>query len=361
MSAVTGTTEVVTPGATTQGMPGRRRLPTLRTWHVLTVAAVLLELITTSSYLVYLSSLMVIYAIAALGQALLIGKAGQVALGGAAVMLIGSEVTGIVAATSAGTVFLVPLACGVAASGVAGLIVGIPGLRFKGLYLILATLALQAIASFAAQQYETDSSPGGVATDGFRLGGFTVSTDKGVLAVLAVFLVAVMLWMRRIYRGPSGRILQVLKERDDAAAVFGIDVRRWKLWAFACSSMITGLAGGLLVCFLQNATYSSFSLQIAINLLVMVFLGGATTLAGPVIGAFVITAAPDLVRDLLGALGFDSSSGWLLTNISSLELLLYGLALLIVLLYQPAGITGAWQTFGRHAAKLITRMRRRTA
>jgi branched-chain amino acid transport system permease protein len=350
---VTGEAEV--PAAAS---PARRRLPRIKTWHVLTIAAVLAELTTTSSYLVYLSSVMVIYAIAALGQGLLIGKAGQVALGGAAVMLIGSEVTGIVAATPAGKVFLIPLAAGTAAAGVAGLIVGIPGLRFKGLYLILATLALQAIASFAAQRYETAHSPGGVGTNGFQLGATIVSNDKLVLALLAVFLVAVLLVMRRIYNGPAGRILQVVKERDDAAAVFGVNVGRWKLWAFACSSMITGLAGGLLVYFLQNATYSSFSLQIGINLLIMVYLGGGATLAGPVLGAIVITAAPDLVRDLLGALGFNASSGWLLTNTSTMELALYGAALLVVLLYQPAGLVGAWHTLGRRLLGVFAGSRR---
>jgi branched-chain amino acid transport system permease protein len=335
-------------------------LSRLRTWHVLALAAVLFEVGTTSGYYVYLSSLMVIYAIAALGQALLIGKAGQVALGGAAVMLIGSEVTGIVAATSAGDVFLVPLACGVLASGVAGVIVGIPGLRFKGLYLILATLALQAIASFGFQRYETRWSPGGVSTDGFRLGGTTVVADKLILAILGVFLVLVLLIMWRIYRGPYGRILQLIKERDDAAAVFGVDVRAWKLWAFAVSSMITGLAGGLFVTFQENATYSTFTLQIAINLLVMVYVGGSSTLAGPVLGAVVITDLPDLMNKILTGLGLNANSGWLLTNLSSLEYLIYGLALLLVLLYQPSGIVGAWHALGRWLRGLIRSPRRRT-
>jgi len=330
----------------------------LRTWHVIVAVVLIFELITTNPYAVYLSTLVVIYAIAAAGQGLLIGKTGQVALGGAAVMMIGAEVTGIVDATSAGKVFLLPLAAGVLASALAGLVVGIPGLRFKGLYLILATLALQSIASFAAQRYETAHAPGGVSTMGLRIGSFTIEGDKAILAVMGLFLVAVLVWMHRIYRGPVGRVLQVIKERDDAAAVFGVDVRSWKLWSFVCSSAITGLAGGLLVYFLQAASYQSFTLDLAINLLVMVFVGGAGTIAGPIIGAAFITCAPDVVSRIINIF-FDPGSGaWLVTNISVIERMIYGLALLLVLLYQPAGINGLWQNTLRRIGMLVSRERR---
>ncbi|MGN6722887.1 MAG: branched-chain amino acid ABC transporter permease [Marmoricola sp.] len=327
----------------------------LRTWHVLTLVAVAFEFTTSSSYAVYISTLIVFYAIAALGQGLLVGKTGQVALGGAAVMMIGAEVAGIVDATPVGTVFLIPLAAGVLASATAGLVVGVPGLRFKGLYLILATLALQSIASFAAQKYETAHAPGGVSTQGLRLGSVTIQADKLILAVMCLFLVAVLLWIRRIYRGPIGRMLQVIKERDDAAAVFGINVRAWKLWAFVWSSAITGLAGGLMVYFLRAASYQSFDLTIAINLLVMVYIGGAGTIAGPIIGAALITYAPTAVNWVANTVFNAGSSGWMSTNISVIERLIYGLALLLVLLYQPAGINGFWQNTLRRIGALLRR------
>jgi len=331
----------------------------LRAWHVLTVIAVLFLITTKSSYAVYIATVAVIYAIAALGQALLIGKAGQVALGGAAVMMIGAEVTGALDQTPIGNVFLLPLAGGTLAAAFAGLVVGIPGLRFKGLYLILATLALQAIASYGAQRYETAYAPGGVATDGLRLGSYMISSDKLIIAVMGLFLIAIILFLNRVYRGPSGRILQVISESDEAAAVFGINVRRWKLWAFVTSSAITGLAGGLLVYFLQTASYQSFSLTIAVNLMVMVFLGGSASLAGPILGAVLVTLAPNLVQWVVDLLTSSASSGYLTTNISVIERLIYGLALLVVLLYQPTGIVGLHHSIGGRLGR--NRLRRASA
>jgi len=312
------------------------------------------------AFVILVAQACVIFGVAAVGQSVLISTAGQIALSGAAFMAIGAFATGMLAQTPLEP-FPVPLiVCGVV-GWVVGLISGLPGLRFRGLYLLLASLALQFIVSAIASDYENDYHPAGLTVPILHIGSMNLSSGRPLfLALLVVFLV-VYGAVAIVERTGVGLAWRALRESDVAAAVSGIDVVRWKLYAFATSGAITAIAGSLYAYFVGLADAPTYDLSMSIALITMIYIGGIRSRLGALVGAVVITALPYILQDSLAGwlsnLGL--SSGWYTNNDSEVNAGLFSLLFLLVVLFEPGGIEGLLLKAERAGRRLLQYAMRR--
>jgi branched-chain amino acid transport system permease protein len=300
----------------------------------------------TGGYALFLASTIVVYAIAAMGQGLLVGKAGQISIGGAAFLYIGA----FTAALTRGTVlsnFPLPLLVAGAVGGLVGLIIGVPALRLKGLYLLLITLALQFIVSFVG--FETQRHrPSGFTAPPIHIGNYTITTARATFGILLVVAVVVAALLVNLYQRAPGRMWAAVREHEMGANAMGISVVRWKLVAFVTSSVVTSAGGSLLVYLTGSESYQTFTLTLAIELLLMVFIGGADTIAGPCVGAAIVTLIPVVLTAISNALPEGRGiSGWLVTNTAFLQTAVFGAALLCFALYARGGLVGLAASTGR--------------
>jgi branched-chain amino acid transport system permease protein len=309
-------------------------------------------LLTTGSPLsLYEGSLVLVYAVAALGQDWLVGRAGQISLGAAAFLAIGAFTTGRLASVG-WAVFPVPLLVSAVFGGLVGLVVGVSGLRFRGLYLALSTLALQFVVSYLAQDFQ-GGNLAGYTVKPPSIGGVTFSQGRSLDLLLIVILGLVMLGLHGMYSRSPGRAWSAIQQNEQAAAVAGIDVVRWKLLAFVGSSAVTALAGGLLAYQAGSVTYEPFTLELGISVLVMIFVGGIGSLWGAIVGSALVILLPYWIQDIGGKFaGTSSVSTWLSSNQSELADAIYGLALLLVLLYERRGLIGIFVRVALFALRL---------
>ncbi|MGI5200182.1 branched-chain amino acid ABC transporter permease [Spirillospora sp. CA-108201] len=340
------------PRPSARWRPQPRRLVAVLLFAVMAVYAVFVA----DEFGQYQASLIVVYAIAALGQDRLMGRAGQVSLGAAAFMAVGAYVTARLSETS-WAVFPVPILLSAMAGGAIGLIVGVTGLRFRGLYLALSTLALQFVVGFAAKKYQGNNEAG-LFTEIPHLGGISLEPGRNLVALLVVVLAVLALALGGLYRRAPGRAWAAIRQNEGAAAVAGIDVRRWKLLAFVGSSAVIAVSGSLYAYVLGVVNYVPFSLDLAVSILVIVFVGGLGTISGTVIGAAFVVLLPHWLQTLPGQVGGGGSFGtWLNDHSPELAVAVYGLALVLVLLFERDGVVGLVRRGVDAAANAASRRR----
>lgn len=368
MSAPSGGPVVLTvpsPGATGDepgGIAARLRSPRLAGAAAF-VIAVLAVFFGGSGYVLYEAVLVCIYAIVTVSQEWLFGRAGLVSLGPAAIMAVGAFTTATLS-TEGWAVFPVPVLVSLVFGGVVGLIIGIPGLRFSGLYLMLTTLALQFIVAFAGQEYQGRNilHQAGIPVSPPHWGSLQLTSSRSLFVISAVILGLILLALSALYRGVPGRIWNAIRQDEAAASVLGVNVARWKVAAFIGSSALTAVGGSLYAYQSALADYNSYSLDLSLALVVMVFIGGVGTMTGPIIGAAVIVLLPLGVSQLAGTLsGFPAVSAWLTTNEAILANGAYGFVLLLVLLFERDGIFGLLRRLGRLALASARLVRRQLA
>jgi branched-chain amino acid transport system permease protein len=226
--------------------------------------------------------------------------------------------------------------CAAAASGIIGLIIGIPALRLRGLYLAIATLAAHFIILFLAQQYQNAyAGPAGfIVNPAFP--GTLEQSQQDWLVVLAIIAALALLLVGLLTTGRSGRAWRMIRDHENVATTFGINVTRWKLSAFVISSAIFGVQGSLLAHFSGGVSTDSFTFGVAITYVAMVVIGGMDTLAGAIVGAVLITLLPTVVPDIMSSLD-SSASPSVSANLSTI---IYGALIVIFVVFVPRGIVG---------------------
>lgn len=302
-----------------------------------------------NSFDVYVAGSIAIYGLAAAGQGWLMGRAGQVSLGGGALFAVGAFAAAFTTQVHGLAAFPVPLISAGLAGAVVGGVVALPGLRFRGVYLLLATLALLYVVQFAGERIQ--ESPNYLAGISMNPGPGSALMGAGRPAVetSVVVLVIGLICIDRLYRTQAGREWAAVKENEIASAAMGIRIRRRKVQAFVGSSVITAVAGGLFAYYIGLVSYTSFDLNLTIQLVVMVFVGGAAAAIGPVVGAAMVTLLPYLLNDTVGQV---VSQSWYSQNGPFVEQIIYGLALAVILLYARGGLASLRTVAVRLAARL---------
>ncbi|NEK57102.1 branched-chain amino acid ABC transporter permease [Geodermatophilus sabuli] len=324
----------------------------------LLVLAVLLPFVLQDDLLRLLATGCVL-SIGAIGLNLVTGYAGQVSLGHAFFLGVGAYTASVVAGDpedeevwGLGITFLPVwlLAAGVVAA-VLGLVVAPLASRLRGLYLAIVTLGLVFIGEHVFREW--DSLTGGVGVGrqaaepvlfGMDLSrrSESFSGDQQMYWLMLAMLLLFALVGRNIARSAMGRSFAAVRDRDIAAEITGVDVRRVKRRAFVVSSFYAGCAGALWYSILGFIDPSSFGLLLSVQFIAMVLIGGVATISGSIMGAFFIALLPRLTRELPAYLPFLSSSATDTPNVFQFETLLYGLLIVLFLIFEPRGLYGVW-------------------
>lgn len=293
-----------------------------------------------STFIQYLLGLMAIYAIVSLGQDLILGRAGIFTVGGAAIMGVGAYVTAW--GSARGINVLLVLALSAVAGFVIGLMFGLPGIRFRGMYLVISTLALQALVTVVGEAIEDASGQvGGFSVKSPTLFGWRLTPGIPLLILAVVLAFAIAMLLEGVYASKIGRYWAAIREHDVAARGLGINVLKWKLAAFSASSAIVAVAGSLFAYYTYSVDYNTFTLALAVQLLVMNLLGGTRSILGAVVGAVIVTSLPDDIQQITQLIPSTGGLGsWLASHLSFINFGIYALLFLFVLLYLPDGLVG---------------------
>lgn len=305
-------------------------------WHFILVAlvAVLPGFLRGSySYLISLMVMAGIYVILVLGLNLLLGYAGQISLGHAAFYGIGAYSSAIVTMKCSISPWLGFLAAIVITCAIA-LLIGIPTLRLRGHYLAMATLGIGII--FNKVMVAWDSFTGG--PDGIygiptlNIGSFAIDSD--VKQYYFVWLVTILVFTLsyNIVNSGVGRALKAIKSNETASGVLGINAARYKLLIFVLSAAFASIAGSLYTHCRLFINPQIFSFILSIKLVTMVVIGGMANVWGGLIGALILTFLPEFLTVI--------SEHWRYVNSTELEIAVYGLTLVLVLIFAPEGFAG---------------------
>lgn len=303
----------------------------------------------TNRYEVFNTELLLIYLVAVLGLNVLM-RVGLVSIGHSAFFAIGAYLTAI-ATVNWGWSFFVALPLAALSCGVVGLLLGLPALRL-GLYAFaMVTVGYAFIAPDMALEW-TGLTGGG---DGLRGVKFPsqFSTLEDFYWVIAAVTVVGYVIVHNLLRSPFGRAGKAIDENEVAAQSLGISPHRTKLVPFAISTAFAGVAGALYVPVLGFIAPDSFTVQLAILFLLMVLLGGAGTVGGPLIGAVLLFRIPIEIERVS-----DQPGDW--------SLLVYGAVLLVSVFVFPKGLMSGWwllrsRLVGRLGAKPEAKERGRAA
>ena len=283
-----------------------------------------------------------ILALAAIGLNLLVGYCGQISLGHGAFMSVGAYAAYNLALRLPQLNFLVVLILAGLIAALVGLLFGIPSLRIRGLYLAVATLAAQFFVdwTFARVKWFTNYAPSGsVSTATIDIFGWTVDTPvRKYLFLLAVVTVFALV-AKNLVRGHMGRAWMAMRDMDVAAEVIGIRPVYAKLTAFGVSSFYVGVAGALWgFVYLGAWEPLAFDINLSLNLLFMIIIGGMGSILGSFLGAFFIVALPILLNQAPEWLGIPLSTAM----VSNLEAMIFGSLIIFFLIVEPQGLARLW-------------------
>lgn len=288
---------------------------------VLLAAAALIAPHFLKSYGLYLLTYWLIYVMATMGLNLIVGYAGQKSLGHGAFFGIGAYSAALL--LKAGLSFWLALPAAMLLCFVAGVLLGFPALRVKMVYLAFATLGFNEVVSlvFRNEEWLTGGTFG--LSDIARPTLFGWSLDGSVayyhLVLVATVIGFLLLW--GILRSPWGKAFTALRDNPIRAESLGIDIQRYTLLAFAIGSAYAGAAGALFGSLVQFIEPAPFSVQTSIMMYLIVVVGGAGYLAGPVIGSVIGVLAPEWLRFV---------EGWYLC--------VFGAVVIALMVWLPGGI-----------------------
>jgi branched-chain amino acid transport system permease protein len=285
-----------------------------------------------------------ILSLAALGLNILVGYCGQISLGTGAFMAIGAYAAYNFQARIPSMPLVASLLLGGACATVVGVLFGIPSLRIKGLYLAVATLAAQFFTDWAflrIKWFTNDSSSGSVSVAGLNVFGVPIESPVQKYLLCLAFLVVFALLAKNLVRGAIGREWMAIRDMDVAAAVIGIRPVYAKLTAFAVSSFIVGVAGGLWgFVHLGSWEPAAFNIDRSFQLLFMVIIGGLGSIMGSFFGAAFIVVLPIVLDGLPYWFGIPIDTALA----SHLTFMIFGSLIVFFLIVEPHGIARLWST-----------------
>lgn len=290
-----------------------------------------------------------VFSAAALSLTLLMGIAGQLHFGFAAVMAIGAYAS--IHLVQGGVPFGLALVIAGVLAAVIGCLFGASALRVKGLYLVMATLAMQYLVDWVIMNVSAISG-GAVSTLQTPKVRFLLipldSLNARYYFVLA-WAVIVTLLLLNIKRTSLGRALVAVRDKDFAAAVIGVNIFKYKLLAFFVSSFLGGVTGAILAfCYYRAITPQQFNFDVSVQLVAMVLVGGLGSTIGAFLGAGVVLLAPIVLTNVVSGM---ADAGWFSISIDLLAhipLMLYGALIMFFLLFEPLGLAKIYDNLRKY-------------
>ena len=304
-------------------------------WYALLMGVMLVAPWLVGDYWMTQLSFILIYSIAGLGLMVLAGFTGLASLGHAAFLGVGAYTH--VFLLGLGWPFLLAMSTAAALSASVGVIVGLPAMRVKGIYLAIATQAFGFIVEevFARWEHVTGGNAG-KSVPGVVIFGFDIGSGAGFYYLCLALCVLVTFGVLNLLRTGTGRAFIAIRDSEISAQSMGIAIAQYKTLAFAISAALTGLAGALYAHKLQFISPEQFGALQSIELLLLVVVGGLGSVHGAFLGAIFLIAMPQLIavsKDYLPpAIG----------QASGLQGLIYGAVLVGIVLFEPMGMYGRW-------------------
>ncbi|MEK7753856.1 MAG: branched-chain amino acid ABC transporter permease [Acidobacteriota bacterium] len=319
--------------------------PTSRLWLAGLLVLLALFPAFANGYIVGLACILGIHVIASAGLNIMTGYTGLISLGHAAFMGVGCYTAAFLAQYGVPFYLTIPIAGLVAA--LLGLVVGIPSLRIKGLYLAVATLAMQFILVFIFREWEpVTGGVRGVNVPNARLFGFELNNDTRMYYAIAFCAIVLLIAARNLFRTRIGRAFIAIRDKDISAEVLGIDLFRYKLLAFAIGSFYAGVAGALLGFFYRAMTPEYFTLTLSIFYLAAIIVGGLGTMLGTILGAFFMTLVPELLRALVSLIALWAPRA--IEILSPMQEMVFGVLIIGFLVFEPHGLVEIWRRVRRY-------------
>ncbi|MCW9043737.1 MAG: branched-chain amino acid ABC transporter permease [Pseudopelagicola sp.] len=313
----------------------------LSLYLLLIAAAIVAPFVFDAFFLGELTNVL-IWALAGLGLMVLTGHTGQASLGHAAFLALGCYANIIL--VEAGVPFLIAFPLAGIITGLVGMVIAIPALRLHGIYLAIATMAMSILADdiIVLTEHWT-GGVGGKYAPPVNVFGIDVDrwgTPKAFYYLVLGVTILVTLGYINLLRSPLGRSFIAVRDSEVSAQAMGIDVARTKAISFGISCAVTGLAGALMGLFAGAFNNETFSVVISIQLLMMIVIGGLGSIHGAFFGAIIIGFLPQFLsisKEWVGALVGGSN-----VAIPGLEFGIFGMILIMFILFEPMGIYGRW-------------------
>src|SRR6267142_1263749 len=329
-----------------------------RNWYVALFGALLVLPRVVPDYVGDIS-LVFIYGLCGLSLMVLAGYTGLVSLGHAAFLGVGAYAH-VFFVHDVGLPWIVSVALASVLTAAVGVVVGLPALRMTGVYLTIATLAFALIIQEAFSRWEhVTHGLKGRPVDKPVIFGVSFASDAAFYFLCLAFLIAGLWLTANILRAPTGRAWVAIRDSEIAAQSMGVHLARYKTTAFAYSAALMGAAGALFAHKIGFLAPDIFSVLLSIQFLLMVVVGGLGSLHGAFFGAVFVALLPvaisqarDSVPAWVGALaapfGKDAGAATFLAvdqfvKKPGLEPGLFGLVLVLFILFEPLGIYGRWR------------------
>jgi branched-chain amino acid transport system permease protein len=284
---------------------------------------------------------------------LLVGYTGLISMGHSGFLAIGALGSGMLGVELGLPFLLTALVVGLAGAAI-GVVAGLPSARVSGLYLLLSTLAMNAIIVYGFLRYQLAH----VGSAGFiypiaSVGGLRFDNDRSWYYLLLVCAVVTVVGVRSALSSREGRTFVAVRDHEIAATSVGINVSLAKLKVFALSSFIVSFAGVLYAYYVASASADTYNLGLVIGYYAMIIVGGMGSLAGSVLGAAVWSFFPPFLTMLSQHVSPTAPVvGSLLANQrGNVDTILFGVLIIVLLILRPDGLIGIWRSFRASLAR----------
>lgn len=317
--------------------------PQITRMVILAIVLVLIPLV-FDNYWMALVNTALIASIGAIGLNILVGFTGQISLGQGGFLAVGAFTSAILTDRMGVPVFFSILGA-VLLTAAVGMIFGLPALRLKGLYLAIATLASQMVIIFVVRRWDfLTEGQGFVEVRRLEVFGFSIERanfEQQWYMILLVITILAAFIATNIFRTGVGRSFMAVRDQDIAASAIGVNLTRAKITAFGVSNGFVGLAGALMAHYTEIISWERFTLDVSIQYLAMIIVGGLGSVAGSIYGATFITFLPVLTRMMADELGGVAPT--LRQQLPAFEHAIFGLTIIVFLILEPKGLNRIWE------------------
>jgi len=311
-------------------------------WLLIFLAVLFTMPLYSSDKIMTLATMMGISVISVLGLNILTGYCGQISLGHAGFMAVGGYVSAMLTA-NLGWPFWAALPCAGLAAGLVGILFGLPSLKIKGFYLIMATVAAQFIVIWLILQFRGfTGGTDGLAVPRPELFGYVIKTKGAYFLLVMIIACLATFFAKNLVRTRVGRAFIAIRDNDLAAEVMGVNLLSYKLLAFFIGCVYAGVAGSLLVHYFAFADINMFPFGDSVWYLAMLIVGGMGSTTGAIFGVITLKLL-DEAMILAGPALAAAFPAIAAQAAASLSLIMRGLVIVIFLIFEPRGLVHRWE------------------
>lgn len=304
--------------------------------------SIMIPFIVRSEYWFYILTLASVFSILAIGLNVIMGLCGQISIGHAAFWGIGAYTSGLLL-VKLQVPFIVGLVGGGIVSALFGVLLGIPSLKVRNVYLAITTIGFNFIVNAVMNNWiALTGGPDGLPNiPPPSIGPFSFNSAVGKYAVIVTILLLFVWGFSRFKESRVGRALQAIKDDELAAGHSGINVHYYKVLAFSLGAFVTGVGGALYASFIEYISPDTFAFASSPVILSMLLVGGIGSTWGPIIGAFLLEILSEGLKFL-----------------RDYYMAIYGLLVVIIALRMPQGLAGLFSMIGARLRSRATQHRK---